>query len=69
MQDLIFEISNNGLIIPQYMLFVNKFPQKNNFFQKNIAKFTYRHRHIKILKSKNPQTEVCGFFIKVMKFR
>ena len=51
------------------MLFVNKFPQKNNFFQKNIAKFTYRHRHIKLLKSKNPQTEVCGFFIKVMKFR
>ena len=38
MQDLIFEISNNGLIIPQYMLFVNKFPQKNNFFQKKHCK-------------------------------
>ncbi len=40
MQDLIFEISNIGLIIPQNTSFVNKILQKNNFSKAFCCKAT-----------------------------
>ena len=40
MQDLLFEISKNGLIILQYASFVNKFLQNNNFLNHFVAFFS-----------------------------